>query len=94
MSIKIRTCERSIDVFYNGVYTYRARDILWKLYKTKRNVMRGRGSNINSDDGDGIYRLCATMRADVTLRGDSNNEFNNSDTVYRRRYSTVSVRRI
>lgn len=56
--------------------------------------MRSRGDNINSDDGNSIYRICVTMRDDEFLRSNSNNKFNISDTICGRRYSTMSVRRI
>ena len=56
--------------------------------------MGGRGNIINSNDGNGIYRICITMRTDEFMRGDGDNEFNISDTLYRRRYSPMSVRRV
>lgn len=94
MSDKICTCEWGVNVFYNGVYTYSKRDILWELYKTKRDGVRGGGNNINSDDGNSVYGICVTMRANVIMRGNSNNKFNNSGAVYRGRYSTMSMRGI
>lgn len=54
--------------------------------------MRGRGDNINTNDGNSLYRVCVTMRTNVILRGNSNNKPNISDTVCRGGYSTMSVR--
>ena len=92
MITKIRTCKWSINVFYNGIYAYRTGDILWKLYKTSRNGVRSRSNNLNSNDGDGLYRIRIAMRANVTMRSNSNNEPNISDTVCRNRYSRVNMR--
>lgn len=92
MSSEICTCEWGIDVFYNGIPTYSARVILWELYKTKRDGMRSRGSNININDGNSLYRICITMRTNEFLRSNGNNEFNISDTVYRGGRSTMSMR--
>jgi len=89
---KIRTCEWGINVFHNGVYAYRTRDLLRKLYKTPRNGVRSRSNNLNSNDGDGFHRLCVAMRTDVTMRGNSYNEPNIGDSICRNRYSRVNLR--
>lgn len=83
MSSEIRTCKRGIDVFYNSVFTRGERDILWELYKRKRDGMRGRGNNISSDDGNSVLRICVTIWDDVIMRSNSDNKLSISSTVYR-----------
>jgi hypothetical protein len=50
-----------------------------------------RGSNINSNDGDSVYRVCITMGANVVMGGDGNNEPDISNTVYRGGYSAMGM---
>lgn len=92
MSDKICACQRGVNVLYNGVLSRSKRDILFKLYKSERDGMRSRSDNININDGNSLYRICVTMRANVILRGNSNNKSDISDTVCRGRYSTMSMR--
>ena len=94
MNSKIRACKWGINVFYNGVSAYSARDISWKLYKTTGDGMRNRGDNLNLNDGNSIYRLCITMRTDVVLRSNSYNKLNISNTICRGGYSTMGMRGI
>ena len=94
MSIKIYTCKWGINVFYNGFHAYRKRVILWKLWETERRVVKCRGSNINSNDGDSVYRVCITMGANVVMGGDGNNKFNFSNPIYRGGYSAMGMRGI
>jgi hypothetical protein len=56
--------------------------------------MRGRSGNINSNDGNSVYRICVTMRDDELLRSNGDNKFNISDTICRRGHSAVSMRRV
>lgn len=71
MSGTICTCKRGISILHSGVSTRGERDILWELYKRERNGMRGRGNNTSSDDGNSVYGICVTIRANVIMRGDS-----------------------
>jgi len=53
--------------------------------------MKHRGSNINSNDGNGLYRLCISIWVNELMRVCCNNEFIISNTICRARYSGVSV---
>jgi hypothetical protein len=88
---QICTCKWSVNVLYNGVPTCSKGAILWKLCETERNGMRSGGNNLHINDGDGVYRIRVTVRANVILRGDSNNKPNISDPVCGRGYSAVSM---
>jgi hypothetical protein len=94
VSTKIYTCKWGVNVFHNGIHAYRKRAILWKLWETERRGVKYRGSNINSNDGDSVYRVCVTMRANVVMGGDGDNESDISDTVYRGGYSAMGMRGI
>jgi hypothetical protein len=81
--IEVYTCEWGINVFYASIHTCRTRDILRKLHETERDVMMSGSNNININDGDGLYRICITMRTDVVLRSNGDNKHDISDTIYR-----------
>ena len=84
MITKIYPCERSIDVFHNGILTRSQRIISRIIYSTKNNGVKYRGNNLCIDDGNRIHRICITMRTNVILRSDSNNKLIIGDTIYRK----------
>ena len=51
--------------------------------------MRGRGDNPGGNDGDSVHRICATIWANVIMRGDGDNKFSIGCTIYRGGHSGV-----
>lgn len=91
---KICACEWGINVFRDGIYPYRARNILRKLYRSASNGMKRGSNNTNSNDGDSLYRICISIRINEFMRKCGNNKSIIGNTIYRGRYSRMSMRRI
>lgn len=72
------------------IFAYGQRGILWKFFKS--GGLKCGGNIIFVNDSNGFYWICATLRANVFLGGNGDNEFTICYSLCGGGYCSVSLR--
>lgn len=71
--IKVFSCQWGLSVFFVSLPSYWEEFVLWGVFESSG--LAGGCRNTTFDNGDGFFGLCATLRSNVFLRGDSYYKF-------------------